>query len=98
MTAYLVIVTLFLAPLAMNFLAQSFFPTHPSASWIKATLAASPFAAAFSLPLTIEGEDILPRVAKWPLFFGFLGFYAVLNVTLNALMIWFFHRRWRVSE
>jgi hypothetical protein len=35
--------------------------------------------------------------ANWPVFCGFLAFYAVLNLVILAAVLWLFNKRWRVS-
>jgi len=58
---------------------------------------ASPLAAVFSLPLDLAVTDAAARLANWPVFAGFLAFYAVFLTALLASMLWLFDTRWRVS-
>ncbi len=96
-TAYLVIVLLFVAPLAMRFFGDTFFPNTTAATWVQRATITSPFAAAFSLPLTVDVDNVDPRRADWTVYRGFVAFYAGLAVVLTGSMIWLFRLRWRVS-
>lgn len=105
MTTYLLIVLQFCAPLAINFFAQTFFPQHRATPVVQQLGVASPFAAAFSVPLDIEtldrvvdqyGRDVEDK-RDWSMFFGYLAFTTVQNSLLLLTMIWLFNTRWRVS-
>ncbi|MFV1966728.1 MAG: ABC transporter permease subunit [Pirellulaceae bacterium] len=100
MTSYLVIILLFCMPLAINFFAVEFFPTHPATPHVEWTGTTSPFAASFAIPLNMElitGEVDEPVRGNWLLFGLYLLFSVVFNTALLAMMIWLFHVRWRVS-
>lgn len=105
MTTYLLIVLQFCAPLAINFFAQTFFPQHRATPVVQKLGVASPFAAAFSVPLEIEtldrvvdqyGRDVEDK-RDWSMFFGYLAFTTVQSSVLLLTMIWLFNTRWRVS-
>jgi len=93
MTAYLLLMVLFALPLAVDWLARAFFPAAAATIWIGRCTFTSPFAAALSLPLTAGAT---PRVANWPVVWGFFAFYVVLNTVLLWAMLRLFHMRWRV--
>jgi ABC-type transport system involved in multi-copper enzyme maturation permease subunit len=98
MTAYLVVVLLFLAPVAVSEFAEVFYPTHPAATLVKQLSFSSPFIAAFSLPLDLDIQDATAIPANWPLWTSFVIFYTALDVALAAGMIWLFGVRWRVAH
>jgi ABC-type transport system involved in multi-copper enzyme maturation permease subunit len=106
MASYLVIVVLFLGPVAANIFVQTFLPNSQATSVVQAAGICSPFAAVFSLPLNVEdAEQDAPVTAtsaespyKISIFWGFLGFAVVYNSALLVGMIWLFKMRWRVSE
>ena len=65
----------------------------------------SPFAAAFSVPLTSSDalsdndpwmNDYFPP--SWALVGGYFAFSFLLISILSLLMIWLFNTRWRVSQ
>lgn len=103
MTAYLVVVLLFSAPLAAKFFAHTF-ASPPVAHFVDQMTFTSPFAAVFALPRVANvspgatpgvGGPPLPR---WDLFFSHVMFYVSFNVALALTMIWLFQRRWRVAQ
>jgi hypothetical protein len=111
MTTYLTIVVLFTAPLAIRFFAETFFPNAPAAKVVRQIGVASPFAAAFAVPLKQGERDTRPvfdngpaasSVAsnsdEWQLYFGHILFVVILNTVLLGTMVSFFNTRWRVSE
>jgi hypothetical protein len=101
MTAYLVIVVLFCAPLAARFFAEGFFPDHEATPYVVRAGLTSPFAAAFAIPLDVEiAADTVrqPVAGDLPLVAGFGVFTAGLNLALLSTMIWLFNVRWRVSQ
>jgi ABC-type transport system involved in multi-copper enzyme maturation permease subunit len=106
MTTYMVIIVLFCAPLAMSFFAHSFFPDHPNTPIVEQLGLASPFAAAFAVPLdmgltaaeagsTAAAEQ--QALGNWPLFLAYVLFSLGLNGTLLLVMMWLFNTRWRVA-
>jgi ABC-type transport system involved in multi-copper enzyme maturation permease subunit len=61
----------------------------------------SPFAASFSLPLSLDvGPDQLKQGAVWArhTLWSFLLFYVFLDALLLALILHFFRTRWRVAQ
>ncbi|MCU0981660.1 MAG: ABC transporter permease subunit [Pirellulaceae bacterium] len=101
MTAYLVIVVLFCAPLAARFFAEGFFPDHEATPYVVRAGLTSPFAATFAIPLDVEiaAETARqPVVGDLPQLAGFGIFTAGLNLALLSTMIWLFNVRWRVSQ
>jgi len=99
MTAYLVIVVLYAAPVAAQGMAEVFLRDTPAAFWIRQTLFTSPFAAAFSLPLSLGTDQVVTSPGWSPVTCGFyLVFYSVLDVFLLWAMIRLFQIRWRVAQ
>jgi ABC-type transport system involved in multi-copper enzyme maturation permease subunit len=101
MTSYLLVIVLFALPLAVNFFATEFFPSHPSTQYIEWVGLTSPFSATFAVPLQMEAtstaqSEVSP--GNWLLVLGFFGFTAAWNGSLSGLMIWLFNVRWRVSD
>jgi len=102
MTTYMVIIVLFCAPLAANFFAQTFFPTHPNAPYVAASQFISPFGAAFEVPLDVGLTDDSPRggvidKGDWWMFLAYTAFTLVFNGGLISTMMWLFNTRWRVA-
>jgi ABC-type transport system involved in multi-copper enzyme maturation permease subunit len=111
MTTYLILLLLFAAPVAAWIFALEFSPAALAASghvatawnspltWLKWSTAASPVAAAFGLPLTLgDVQNHAPGAGFWwrqaPT--AFIAFYLLLDAILLGMMLWLFHRRWRV--
>jgi hypothetical protein len=97
MGAYLVLATIFLVPIAARVFTETFAPNSPASGLVTFFESFSPFAAAFNLPLTIEGESNAARIDV-VVFFGFLLFSLVYNTALLLGMMQLFKVRWRVSE
>ena len=100
MTTYLVIIVLFCAPLAVNFFAQTFFPTHPNAPIVAASGFVSPFAAAFAVPLDLgitDNNNVQANPGDWRMFLGYVAFSLLFNAGLGGTMMWLFNTRWRVA-
>jgi ABC-type transport system involved in multi-copper enzyme maturation permease subunit len=96
MTAYLLVILLFLAPLAIEFFAVTFFPDAPATAWIGRFTFTSPMAAAFALPLSLSESN--PVIAgNVALFRDFLLLYGLANLAVLWAMIWLFKQRWRVT-
>ncbi|NOY43774.1 MAG: ABC transporter permease subunit [Planctomycetes bacterium] len=96
MASYLVIVVLFLGPMAASLFADIFLTSNVS-NTIQFFGICSPFSAVFNLPLTVSDSTNAAPVAV-SIFWGFLGFAVVYNLALLLGMIWLFKMRWRVSE
>jgi len=71
--------------------------TSSTARYIDLVTFSSPFAAAFSLPLDVAGHSGEARLAKWPVFVGFMGFYLAFHAALMLGMITLFKTRWRIA-
>jgi ABC-type transport system involved in multi-copper enzyme maturation permease subunit len=104
MSAYIIIVLLYAAPLVVNGFAQLKYHDAPATVWISKLTFTSPFAAAASLPLTssrLFGESTatdLTVPANWTVFFGYHAFYGVLNLGMLLSIVELFNARWRVSQ
>ena len=98
MTAYLVIVTLFLVPPAVRLFVDTFLPGTPAAVVARMAEFLSPFSAAFGLPIDLGIQRESTAAPQWPLFLAFAGFYLALVATLLRTMAWLFNSRWRLGE
>ncbi|MEO0530259.1 MAG: ABC transporter permease subunit [Planctomycetota bacterium] len=102
MTSYLAIVTLFLAPLAGRYFADTFYAGTPAAEAVASLGAVSPFAAAFALPLDafdLEQDKDPVQVAGEPvLFFAHIVWSVFYNAVVLGLLVWLFKTRWRVAD
>lgn len=104
--SYLVIITLFLAPLAGKYFADTFYRGTPAAEVVAASSAVSPFAAAFALPLNYDRQKSADNPAAEAaqakgepvLFFAHVAWSVLYNATLLGLLMWLFKTRWRVAE
>jgi ABC-type transport system involved in multi-copper enzyme maturation permease subunit len=94
MTAYVAIMLLYAAPLAVESFAGLKFPDSAFTYWVGKLTFTSPFAAAFALPLHVTSA---PAEANLTTFFGYLAFYGVLNLGMLFSIVEFFNARWRVS-
>jgi ABC-type transport system involved in multi-copper enzyme maturation permease subunit len=110
LATYLVILSLYLAPLAGNFFSRTYFPNSPITQWVYGMTIASPFAAAFHLPLHVTAFDgRRPAVSNEETailgftlnelqhFGGYVSFTLTLCAILFGMMVWMFHARWRVA-
>lgn len=99
MTSYLVVMILFALPVAVKLFADLFYPASAGTVELREYLFVSPFAAVFSLPLTLNGDTVLHAGDWWrwtaP---AFLIFYTVLDLLLVAAMLRLFNVRWRVAR
>lgn len=97
LATYLVIIVLFLVPLAAERFVDTFVKTPEAIE--AATLAGitSPFAAAFNLPLDVSNSP-QPRAISLPVFWGYLTFTVIYNAVLLLAVMGMFHFRWRVSD
>jgi ABC-type transport system involved in multi-copper enzyme maturation permease subunit len=98
MSAYLLIVTLFTLPPALEYFAGRFYPQSSIAGWVEWATCISPFSTAFALPLAADGTVADVRPAQWGAWWRFMGFYALLDLGLLAGMMRLFEARWRVSD
>jgi ABC-type transport system involved in multi-copper enzyme maturation permease subunit len=100
MTAYLLLILLFAAPVAMKLFADLIGADRGTVALIDESLLTSPFAAAFSLPLTLggrEGAPIAPLLGSTATAGLFLGFYLLLDLLFLGLILRLFNVRWRVA-
>lgn len=95
-TAYMIIVVAFTAPVAARIFAETFYEGRME--WVAGATLTSPFAAAFGLPINSVAEGTRPPPANWPLWFSHIGFYLALDSVLAAGMVWLFNTRWRVAS
>ncbi len=97
LATYLVIIVLFLVPLAAERFVDTFVKTPEAIE--TATLAGitSPFAAVFNLPLDVSNSP-QPRAISLPVFWGYLTFTVIYNAVLLLAVMGMFHFRWRVSD
>ena len=97
MATYLVIIVLFLGPVAANVFVSTFLNNPAAAEFVRWTSISSPFAAIFNLPL--DANDVTNAASiTVKIFWGFLGFSLIYNSALLLGMVWLFQARWRVSE
>ncbi|TWT99219.1 ABC-2 family transporter protein [Botrimarina colliarenosi] len=104
--SYLVIITLFLAPLAGKYFADTFYRGTPAAEAVTAATAVSPFAAAFALPLDYDREkgfddpsgEAAQAAGEPVLFFAHVAWSLLYNAALFGLLLWLFKARWRVAD
>jgi ABC-type transport system involved in multi-copper enzyme maturation permease subunit len=97
MAAYLVILTLFLGPVAADEFVSYFIPTSPAAEVVQVAQLTSPFAAVFNLPLSVSDQPNAPPV-RVSVFWGHLALVLLYNAGLLLSMVWLFRVRWRVSD
>jgi hypothetical protein len=113
MTAYLVILVLFGAPLAVHYYAETIGGGGPVSEGIRRCGLTSPISAAFAVPLAPDadwgGDQVTSpsretaqsshgRRGDWGLVAAYFSVAASLNVSLLGLMVWLFRKRWRVSQ
>jgi ABC-type transport system involved in multi-copper enzyme maturation permease subunit len=98
---YLIIVTLFMAPLAASFFATTFMQGSTGAAVADVIGVLSPFSATFALPLDVSRGDnpaATATVGDLRLFFGYLGWSLIYNAALILMMTRLFQARWRVAD
>lgn len=103
-STYMVIVVMFMGPVAVRFFAETFYKGTSQAAVVEKLGAVSPFAAAFSLPLNIAADDAR-SVGASPVdnsdlrvFFGFVGWTILYCGVLILAMMRLFQVRWRVAD
>ena len=96
MTAYLVLMVLYAVPLAVGAFSRLVFSGKALTASVTQYTFTSPFAAAYSLPLSLGKMDEWSIEPNWPVFINFLAFYVALNCMLLSCMLWQFNIRWRV--
>ncbi len=102
-STYMIIVVMFMAPVAVKYFAQTFYQGTSQAEVASKVGVVSPFSAAFSLPLNVEDEtrpSATPPVVNSDLrvFFGYIGWSIVYNTVLVLMMMRLFQVRWRVAD
>ncbi|MCR4411058.1 MAG: ABC transporter permease, partial [Thermoguttaceae bacterium] len=100
MTAYVLVIALFVAPVAVKLFSRLISVDAATAGWIDRALFTSPFAAAFSLPLSLgglEGAPTQPVLGTTFTAVAFLAFYLGLDALLLGAILWLFRLRWRVA-
>ncbi len=107
--SYMVIGTLFIAPLGVERFVVTFFPEDEIAQQVQSQAYLSPISTAFALPLQVEarsgafedGDKASPAARStsygWGQFGLFFLVYTVLNLGLVSVMSWLFNTRWRVA-
>ena len=100
--SYLVIMTLFIAPLAARYFAETFYPNTQGEQIIRLVSVVSPFAATFALPLQVSDDLANPATltpwANLDIFLGYLVVTLAYNGALLAAIAWLFQSRWRVAS
>ncbi len=97
MASYLLIATLFVAPVAAQLFVRFFLPDSSAVAAVQFAEVLSPFSAVFNLPLEVEKYSNA-GAAEPIVFFGHVAFTLLYNGLLMLLMIWLFNTRWRVSQ
>jgi len=97
LATYLIIVCLFLVPVAAEFFTDAFLPESTAADVVQWTNIFSPFAAAFNLPMVTATNDNTPGI-NVAIFWGFIVFSLLYNLLLFLVMKWLLNVRWRVSQ
>ena len=96
--SYILVLTLFLAPIAAENFVSTFFPGQTSVEAVDAVGMLSPVATAFELPLDLDREGVDPIQGRPWMFAKFMGIYSAMIATLMFAMIWLFNKRWRVAD
>jgi ABC-type transport system involved in multi-copper enzyme maturation permease subunit len=103
-STYLIIVVMFMAPVAVKFFAETFFKGTAQAAVADTWGVLSPFSATFSLPLNIAEDDVR-SIGAAPVdnsdlrvFFGFVGWAILYSTGLILAMMRLFQVRWRVAD
>jgi ABC-type transport system involved in multi-copper enzyme maturation permease subunit len=105
-TTYLIIVIMFMGPVAVTFFAQTFYRGTSEAAAVEHLGVISPFSATFALPLYVVQSDdsaadattAAAVAAEMPVFFGFIGWSILYNLALVLAMMQLFQVRWRVAD
>jgi len=98
---YIGIILLFCGPLAGQYFAETFFPGSEFDYWLRRAGMASPFAAVFQAPLTIEWGPTPPNAIRasvnWQTLGEYFGFTFLLVLAMMIIIMWLFETRWRVA-
>jgi ABC-type transport system involved in multi-copper enzyme maturation permease subunit len=100
LASYLVIIVLFCFPLAINYFASRFYPSAELTAYLSLTGITSPLAVTFALPLSGPTAELIGAglVSPWVILAGYGFFTLTLLIVLLGVMVWLFHRRWRVVD
>ena len=96
MSAYFIIMILFVAPLGANRFVEAFFTGHPAQRVVQDLAFVSPISVCFNLPLNVDRQDVEPILGNWLQLAYFGAFYGAMNCFLITTMTWLFRMRWRV--
>jgi ABC-type transport system involved in multi-copper enzyme maturation permease subunit len=96
MTAYFIILVLFIAPLGASRFVEAFFANTPVQEVVQQLAFLSPISVCFNLPLNVDRQDVDPIVGNWWLLAYFAAFYTAMNGFLIAMMGLLIRLRWRV--
>lgn len=100
--SYLMIIILFLAPMAVETVAESVTNDSVSVDQVQEFTWTSPFAVVFSLPFQVEvsesvedfvGKQVDSNEGTWRLFFGYVGFAVVMLLSLPMIILVMLRRR-----
>ena len=94
---YLVIGTMYFAPVAASLFVRIFLPGSSAVDVVAVAEVLSPFSAAFNLPLSLDDYSNV-ATAEPIVFWGHILFTIVYNGMFLLTMVWLFRARWRVSE
>jgi ABC-type transport system involved in multi-copper enzyme maturation permease subunit len=99
-STYVIILTMFMAPVAVTYFTRAFSTASAGADAADAASIISPFAATFALPLDIqpEGTNQPPDPGNLGIFLGYVGWSVLYNIALVAIMMRLFEVRWRVAD
>ena len=97
MCSYLLLATMFLAPVAAGVFVDAFAAGSQAERVVNVAQVTSPFAAAFNLPLTIDDRTNVATIHT-AVFWGFVLFAAVYNGVLLFATTRLIQARWRISE
>jgi ABC-type transport system involved in multi-copper enzyme maturation permease subunit len=99
-STYLIILAMYMAPVAVTFFTGTFLSRSSGTDIASAVGVFSPFAATFALPLEIDraGSAVAASSGDLAVFFGYVGWSILYNGALVLLMTRLFEVRWRVAD
>jgi len=96
MAAYVVLGTLYFAPLAARIFVETFIVDAVDSAWLVWFERVSPLATAFVVPqLGVVGDA---REGSWLAWVVTVGGYLIFDAALVSTMLWRFNQRWRVTS
>src|SRR5438046_5418508 len=98
MTAYLIIMILFVAPLGADKFVEAFFAGKEAQSVVRHLAFVSPISVCFNLPLSIDRDGAEQIAGNWWLLASFVGFYGTMSAFMIVTMSGILHMRWRVRS